>query len=54
MKRKLVINIQAFAVSEVSGGSYCNFNANKGTETFYMIICDNVKQSKIQCLVYLL
>ena len=32
-KRKLAINMQIFAVSEVSGGPYCNRNVNSGTET---------------------
>ena len=31
---KLAINMQRFAVSEVSGGSYCNCNVNSGTETY--------------------
>ena len=29
-------------------------NPNSGTETFYMVTCDNFKQSRIQCLIYLL
>ena len=33
LTRKLAINMQIFAVSEVSGGSDCNCNANSGTET---------------------
>ena len=33
LTRKLAINIQIFAVSEVSGGLYYNRNANSGTET---------------------
>ena len=28
---ELAINMQIFAVSEVSGGSYCNSNASCGT-----------------------
>ena len=54
MKRKQAINMQIFAVSEVSSGSYCNCNSNSGTEHFYMVICDNFKQLRIKCLVYLL
>ena len=33
IKKTLAINMQIFAVSEVSGGSYCNRNADSGTET---------------------
>ena len=33
VKRKLAIMIQIFAVSEVSCGSYCNYNLNSGAET---------------------
>ena len=33
LTRKLAINTQISAVSEVSGGSDCNRNANSGTET---------------------
>ena len=33
LTRKLAINMQIFAVSEVSGSSNCNHNANSGTET---------------------
>ena len=33
LTRKLAINMQIFAVSEVLGGSDCNRNANSGTET---------------------
>ena len=33
LTRKLAINMQIFAVSEVSGGSGCNRNENSGTET---------------------
>ena len=33
LTRKLSINMQIFAVSEVSGVSFCNRNANGGTET---------------------
>ena len=33
LTRKLAMNMQIFAVSEVSGGSDCNRNANSGTET---------------------
>ena len=33
IKRKLAINVQIFAVSEVLSGSYCNRNAGSGTET---------------------
>ena len=54
MKSKQAIHMQIFAVSEVSRGSYCSGNPNSGTETFYMVTCDNIKQSKIQCLVFLL
>ena len=32
LTRKLAINMQIFAVWEVSGGSYCNRNTNSGTE----------------------
>ena len=32
-KRKLAINMQIFAVSEVLRSSYCSCNANSGTET---------------------
>ena len=32
IKRKLAINMEIFAVSEVSGSSYCNRNADSGTE----------------------
>ena len=32
LTRKLAINMQIFAVSEVSGGSDCNRNVNSGTE----------------------
>ena len=34
IKRKLAISKQIFAVSEVSGNSYCNRNANSGTKTY--------------------
>ena len=34
IKRKLAINVQIFAISEVSGGPYCNGNVNSGTETY--------------------
>ena len=54
MKMKQAINMQIFTVSEVSDGSYCNRNPNSRTETFYMVTCGNFKQSRIQCLVYLL
>ena len=49
--------MQTFAVSEVSSGSYYYRNANNGTEAdaaklfFYMVTCDNLKESRIQCLV---
>ena len=33
LTRKIAINMQIFAVSEVSGGSDCNRNANSGAET---------------------
>ena len=33
IKRKLAIHVQIFAVSEVSGGSYCNRNVDSGNET---------------------
>ena len=33
IKKKLTINMKIIAVSEVSGGSYCNRNTNSGTET---------------------
>ena len=33
LTRKLPINMQIFAVSEVSGGSGCNHNENSGAET---------------------
>ena len=33
LTRKLAINMQIFAVSEGSGGSDCNHNANSGTGT---------------------
>ena len=33
LTRKPAINIQIFAVSEVSGGSFGNRNGNRGTET---------------------
>ena len=46
--------MQIFSVSEVSGGSYCNHNPKDGIETFYTVTCNNFKQSRIQCLVYLL
>ena len=29
----LAINVHIFAASEISGGSYCNRNADSGTET---------------------
>ena len=29
----LAINVHIFAVSEISGGSYCNLNADSWTET---------------------
>ena len=45
--------MQMLAVSEVSSGLYCNRNPKNGTETFYMVTCDNFKQLRIQCLVYL-
>ena len=32
IKRKLAINMQIFLVAKVSGGSYCNRDANSGTE----------------------
>ena len=44
------MNMYIFAVSEVSGGSYCNRNANSETE----IHAAFDKQSRIQCLIYLL
>ena len=48
--------MRIFAVSEVSGGPYCNRDAKSGTETyaanFYMVTYDNFKQSRIQCLFY--
>ena len=46
--------MQIFSVSEVSDGSYCNHNPKDGTETFYIVTCNNFKQLRIQCLVYLL
>ena len=56
VKRKLAINMQIFAFYEVSGGPYCNRDGNSGSETyvanFYMVTCDNYKQSRIQCLIY--
>ena len=54
MKRKQAIIIQILAVSEVSVGSYCNRNPNSGTDTFYVVTCDKFKQSRSQCLAYLL
>ena len=45
MKRKQAINMQIFAVSEVSGGLHCNHNPNSGAENFYMVTCDKFKQS---------
>ena len=33
LTRKLAINTQIFAISEVLGGSDCNRNANSETET---------------------
>ena len=32
--KKLAINIQNLAVSEASGGLYCNCNIHGGTETY--------------------
>ena len=54
MKGKQAINMQIFAVTEVSVGSYCNRNPNSGTETFCIVTSDNFKQSRIQCLVDML
>ena len=54
MKSKQAINMQIFAVFDVSVGSYCNHNPNSGTDTFYMVTSDNFKQAGIQFLVYLL
>ena len=52
--------MQIFAVSEVSGGPYCNCNLNSGTETnaadliLHISSSDNFKQSRNRCLVYLM
>ena len=34
IKRKLALNVQIFAISEVPGGPFCNRNVNSGTETY--------------------
>ena len=58
IKRELAINMQIFAVSIVSGGTYCNHNVNSRTKTYaanlklHMVTCDNFKQSRIQQLFY--
>ena len=46
--------MQILSVSEVSGGPYVNRNPNNGTDPFYILTRDNFKQSRIQCIFYLL
>ena len=54
MKRKQTINMHIFTVFENSGGLYRNRNPNSVIETFYMVSCDNFKQLRIKCLIYVL